>query len=159
MACGITSENLRKIHLPQELEVLDLSNNDLGDEGVLEFLSHLSKKVRHLNLSGTKVGSKTLHFLAKPAQFKQITELNLDDNLLKDSDIEILAQGSFEVERLSLKINRIHNAGTEIIAHRWLPHLKALDLSQNLITEEGIVALARNMNPELLELSLDPSLH
>ena len=151
---GITSENLRKIRLPQELEVLDVSNNDLGDEGVLEFLSHLSKKVQYLNLSGTKVGNKSLHFLAKPGQFKQITELNLDNNLLKDSDIEILAQGSFEVEKLSLKTNRIHNAGTETVAQRWLPHLKALDLSQNLITEEGIAALARNMNPELLELSL-----
>ena len=151
---GITSENLRKIRLPRELEVLDVSNNDLGDEGVLEFLSHLSKKVHYLNLRGTKVGNKSLHFLAKPAQFKQITELNLDNNLLKDSDVEILAQGSFEVEKLSLKTNRIHNAGTEIIARRWLPHLKTLDLSQNLITEEGIAALARNMNPELLELSL-----
>ena len=42
----------------------------------------------------------------------------------------------------------------KLVAQRWLPHLKALDLSQNLITEEGIAALARNMNPELLELSL-----
>ena len=51
---GITLESLRKIRLPQELEVLDLSNNDLGDEGVLEFLSHLSKKVQYLNLSWYK---------------------------------------------------------------------------------------------------------
>ena len=151
---GITLENLRKIHLPQELEVLGLSNNDLGDEGVLEFLSHLSKKVQYLNLSGTHVGNKSLRFLAKPGQFKEITELNLDGNLLKDSDVEILAQGDFQVEKLSLKANRIHNAGTEIIAQKWLPHLKTLNLSENFITEEGIAALARNMNPELLELSL-----
>ena len=151
---GITLKNLKKIRLPQELEVLDLSENELGDEGVLEFLSHLSKKVQYLNLSSTKVGNKAVHFLAKPGQFVQITELNLDNNLLKDSDLEILAQGSFEVERLSLKANRIHNTGIETVAQRWLPHLKALELSQNLITEEGIAALARNMNPELLELSL-----
>ena len=154
MSCGITSENLRKIRIPQELEVLDLTSNHLGDEGVLEFLSHLGKKVQYLNLGGTKVGNKSLQFLAKPGQFEQITELNLDNNLLKDSDIEILAQGSFEVEKMSLKTNRIHNAGTEMIAQRWLPHLKALNLSETLITEEGIAALARNMNPELLELSL-----
>ena len=150
----ITSEKLRKICLPQELEVLDVSDNDLGDEGVLEFLTHLSKNVHSLNLSSTKVGSKSLHFLAKHTRFNRITELNLGGNLLKDSDVEVLAQGSFEVEKLSFKTNRIHNAGTETIARRWLPHLKALDLSQNLITEEGIAALARNMNPELLELSL-----
>ena len=150
----ITSENLRKIRLPQELEVLDASDNDLGDEGVLEFLSHLSKKVQYLNLSSTQVGNKSLRFLTKPGQFKEITELNLDGNLLKDSDVEILAQGDFQVEKLSLKANRIHSTGTEIVAKRWLTHLKTLNLSENFITEEGISALARNMNPELLELSL-----
>ena len=154
LSSEITLGNLRKIHLPQQLEALDLTNNNLGDEGVLEFLSHLSNKVQYLNLSGTNVGNKSLHFLAKPSQFKQITELNLDNNLLKDTDVEILAQGSFDVERLSLKANRIHNAGIEMVAHKWLPHLKTLDLSDNFITEEGIAALARNMNPELLELSL-----
>ena len=151
---GITLETLKKIRLPQKLEVLDLSDNELGDEGVLEFLSHLSKKVQYLNLSGTKVSNKSLQFLANSAQFKQITELNLDNNSLKDPDIEILAQGSFEIEKLSLKTNRIHNAGTEKIAHKWLPQLKTLNLSENPITEEGIAALARKMNPELLELSL-----
>ena len=69
----------------------------------------------------TKVGNKSLHFLAKPGQFKQITELNLDNNLLKDSDVEILAQGSFEVEKLSLKANRIHNAGTETSCTEMAP--------------------------------------
>ena len=151
---GITSENLKKIRLPQELQVLDASNNDLGDEGVLEFLSHLSKNVHSLNLGGTNVGNKSLQFLAKPNQFKRITELNLEKNSLEDSHVEILAQGSFEVEKLNFKTNRIHNAGTETVAHKWLPHLKSLNLSENFITEEGTAALARNMNPELLELSL-----
>ena len=73
---GITSENLRKIRLPQELEVLDLSDNELGDEGVLEFLSHLSKKVQYLNLSGTKVGDKvsSLFGKARPIQTNYRTE-------------------------------------------------------------------------------------
>ena len=148
---------MRKIHLPQELEILDVSDNsDLGDEGVLEVLSHLGKKVRYLNLSHTKLGIRSLHFLARPGQLKrEITELNLDDNLLKDSDVNVLAQGRFKIEKLSLKSNRIQNAGTETVAQRWLPYLKTIDLSlQNLITQEGIAALARNMNPELLELSL-----
>ena len=42
----------------------------------------------------------------------------------------------------------------KLVAQRWLPYLKTLDLSENLITEGGIAALAGNMNPELLELSL-----
>ena len=150
----ITSENLRKIRLPQQLEVLDASDNDLGDEGVLQLLSHLSKNVHSLNLSSTNVGNRSLHFLAKPNQFKRITELNLQNNLLEDSHVEILAQGSFEVEKLNFKTNRIHNAGTETVAHKWLPHLKSLNLSENFITEGGIASLARNMNPELLELYL-----
>lgn len=150
---GLTAKYLDKIQLPKSLNFLDLSENDLGDEGIIPWLKTLERTVRHLDLSQTHLGRGSLAALTS-APIDRIKELNLSQNALQDSEIQALTSARFEIESLNLAHNRIHNSGANAIATKWLKTLKSIDLTSNPIGDEGVRMLSKHFGSGLEELSI-----
>lgn len=108
------------------LVVLDLSGNDLGNEGLeaLARAKHL-QSLRALRLGAADVGENYLGpdgiaALARSTWFPSLTQLVLDCNDIKDEGLE------------------------HILKAKWASNLTELNLACTALTEEGLVTLARS---------------
>lgn len=128
--------------MPPALESLAVIDSWWPVAGLQEQLPRLASHVKLLNLSQAEIDNTFLESLVSQRQIKKIDILNLENNSLDDSSVEILTRASFEVESLNLGRNHIHNQGVKRIVSRFLPQLRSLLLDDNPISEEGIAALA-----------------
>jgi hypothetical protein len=119
----------------RSLQALDLGNNRLGIAGFQTVLPALEK-------------------------LRQLTDLALDDNLLKDSGARRLASSAWvaRLTRLNLAGNGLRVAGVQALAASvHLEGLQSLDLSRNTdFGQEGLEALLASPHlGQLTELSLN----
>lgn len=138
--------------LPPRLTALNLSEaaEKQPVKRVDAFFSRLGPQVSILNLSLASITIDGLRVLAAQKGIQHIERLDLSGNQLGDEAMEVLSQAPFTVSHLNLDNNSLQNRGAEIVARRWLPKLKSLNLSFNPVSEPGVKAIAENL-PEGLE--------
>eukprot|EP00935_MAST-01C_sp_MAST-1C-sp1_P000954 g954.t1 len=162
-------------------KTLDLSNQQIGDEGTKQLAEALktSEHVLSLNLGagdvkayekrqnpekqyGNNIGAEGAKELARVLkENKHLTELDLKDNRIGDSGTKELV-GALKVNtrlaKLHLSSNDIGLEGAQEIAAalRVNKHLTELDLCQNEIDADGVEALAKALeaNTGLVTLKL-----
>jgi hypothetical protein len=156
------------IYLPQHLQTLDLSFNELGAAGAQTLLSHFGNRSNHLqnlNLECCWLGHQGAKCVAQIVQMSSTLEsLNVADNAFGDiGAIYIVVKGlqhSTTLTRLHLDANNISNQGVAILASSIVNHpsLAHLHLSRNgSIKTEGWTALGRAVAKNKRLKTLDTS--
>lgn len=159
---------LNPINWPR-LERLSLSFNELGDHGlnalmrcgILSQLTHLHLDrcdvtlnavhdyhpgvLRHLDLSGNALSVEGLRRLLNSKLVQHLESLCLKHCHLNDALIQILAQSPICASLTSLHLgeNQCTDDAAKILAQAHFPRLRALDLSKNMLGEQGVEVLAR----------------
>lgn len=152
--CGLSGETVGKIRFPRKLSSLDLEGNLLGPRAFEKLGPHLSEKMALLNLASTRLGGEGVRALTDRTALRQIAALSLRDNGLTDLDLQTLTQSKLEVSRLDLSSNLIRNEGAQILSQKWMRRLLALNFSENLISDAGVRSLASEFGPQLEQLDL-----
>ena len=157
------SELVKYLHSVLYLEMLFLSNTQMGEEEVTA-LAHNLKNVTQLStlsLQNNPLGhgiselAKHLHFVP------QLTGLHLEDTQMGKEEVIALAHSLKNVTQLSnlnLSLNPLSHGISELAKHlHSVPHLVSLNLSDTKMGEEEVTALAHVLVhvPELMSLSLD----
>uniref|UniRef100_A0A8B9H258 Si:dkey-156m2.3 n=2 Tax=Astyanax mexicanus TaxID=7994 RepID=A0A8B9H258_ASTMX len=152
------------------LKELDLSSNGLQDSGLNQLLTGLEDsycKLKSLKLAWCNLSQKSCNFLSsflKASSESQLTELDLSNNDLQSSGIELLSAGlgnpKCKLEILSLSGCMITEEGCSSLASalRSNPsHLKKLDLSYNHpgMSAGGLIS-AKNEDSRPFLLMMDP---
>ena len=111
------------------IEKLDLSSKNIGNEG-LEYLSKIEfKKLKNLDLSNNNISNISA---LKSIKFKNLEILDLSNN--KISDIDVLEKVSFKgLKELNLNNNKITNIN--ILEKVNFKELKILNLHKNNISD------------------------
>jgi uncharacterized protein (TIGR02996 family) len=129
------------------LPALDLSDNDLEDEGVaiLAVSPHLGQ-LRSLDLGFNKIGPAGAAVLAQSPHLPRLGALNLYDNHLGDEGVAALAASPHlnELATLRLPWNYIGPSGATALGNRGgLQGLTTLSMGHNAIGDLGAASLAR----------------
>ena len=157
------SELVKYLHCVLYLEMLFLSNTQMGEEEVtalahsLKNVTQLSTLSLHNNPLGHGISelAKHLHFVP------QLTGLHLDNTQMGEEEVTALAHSLKNVTQLSnlnLSLNPLSHGISELAKHlHSVPHLVSLNLSETKMGEEEVTALAHVLVhvPELMSLSLD----
>ncbi|XP_045571907.1 NACHT, LRR and PYD domains-containing protein 12-like, partial [Salmo salar] len=173
--CGVTEEGCASLvsalrSNPSHLRELDLSNNDLKDSGVKLLSAGLGNphcKLETLRLSGCLVTEEGCASLVSAlwSNPSHLRELDLSNNDLKDSGVELLSAGlgnphcKLETLRLSGCLVTEESCASLVSALRSNPsHLRELDLRNNDLKDSGVKLLSAGLgNPhcklETLRLS------
>ncbi|XP_076145875.1 NACHT, LRR and PYD domains-containing protein 3-like [Alosa pseudoharengus] len=138
---------------PSHLRELDMSDNDLQDEGVELLCLGLSDpqcKLETLRLNRCKLSKTSCKVMASVLQRtpSHLRELDMSDNDLQDEGVELLCVGLREPQcKLeTLRLNQCHlsKASCEMMAsvlQRTPSHLRELDMSDNDLQDEGVELL------------------
>ena len=149
--------------LPVTLEVLNLNQNGIGNDGAWKLapaLNGLSSLVS-LSLTKNQIGDDGASEIGR--QLPTLLEvLDLSDNDVADVGVEAIAAAvaNSQVTKLLLANNKIGNAGAIALgqAETLSGCLEEIDLSKNEIGDEGATALAEGLggrkNSTLTKLSL-----
>ena len=142
------SELVKYLHSVLYLEMLFLSNTQMGEEEVTT-LAHSLKNVTQLStlsLQNNPLGhgiselAKHLHFVP------QLTGLHLDNTQMGEEEVTALAHSLKNVTQLSnlnLSLNPLSHGISELAKHlHSVPHLVSLKLSDTKMGEEEVTALA-----------------
>ena len=161
---GIYHELAKMLQANTALKELDLSRNEIGDEGARELAKMLQANtaLKELDLSRNEIGHEGAHELAKMLQANTaLKELDLSWNGIGHKGACIIAkmlQVNTALKELDLSWNGIGHKGACIIAKMLQANtaLKELDLSGNRIGDEGACELAKMLqaNTALKELDL-----
>ncbi|XP_072517531.1 uncharacterized protein [Salminus brasiliensis] len=164
-SCETLGSALQSVN--SSLKELDLSNNDLQDSGV-ELLSAGLKsshcKLETLRLAFCNLGQKACGNLSSALQLKtsSLKELDLTNNDLQDSGVELLSAGlkSCKLETLRLSGCMVTEEGCSFLASalKTKPfHLRELDLTYNHPGESGVKLLSDLLRvPHLQNLQMEP---
>ena len=174
----LSLEQIKALATNTILRSLDLSYNQIGDEGAVALAAGANKSsLRRLDLICTRMKTKGIKALADNTILRSlnlayneigdesITALascislrNLDLSLcyIKYKEILILTSGAINMtlRRLILRYSKIEDEGAKALA--TITSLRYLDLSGNEITDDGAMALANNKNLRFLGLSNNP---
>ncbi|XP_031676818.1 NLR family CARD domain-containing protein 3-like [Oncorhynchus kisutch] len=150
----------------QELNVFDLKKYSRSEEGLLRLLP-VVKASRAALLSGCGVTEEGCASLvsALSSNPSHLRELDLSNNDLKDSGVELLSNGlgnpHCKLETLRLTVCKLTDTSCEVLASVLSSnpsHLRELDLSNNDLKDSGVELLSAGLeNPhcklETLRLS------
>ncbi|XP_055008917.1 NLR family CARD domain-containing protein 3-like [Boleophthalmus pectinirostris] len=170
--CGLSPRScgpLASVLSSSSLTHLDLSDNDLQDSGVELLCSGLNStscKIETLRLCGCGLSSRSCGRLASVLSSSSLTHLNLSDNNLQDSGVELLCSGlksaPCRLVALSLSGCLVSEEGCTHLTSALNSnpsHLEELDLSYNHPGQTGgqlLQALVREPRYKLRSLKLDP---
>ena len=156
--CGLTPDDFFfavSMGALESIKSLDLSNNDIGDEGMKALSNEIAKRLlphlEVLNLGSNQIGRKGIESFAdaikpttdKPAVLPSLVELHLGNNLIC---------------KLGMRAFATAITPTEENFSGALGKLKVLDLDNNQIGSDGLIALSGAISKyalvNLQELSL-----
>ncbi|XP_029900675.1 NACHT, LRR and PYD domains-containing protein 3-like, partial [Myripristis murdjan] len=137
------------------LTELDLSENQLLDSGVELLSAGLESpncRLKTLRLSGCRLSWSCCASLASALKSNpHLTELDLSENQLLDSGVELLSAG-LESPNCKLKTLRLSDCGLSwsccaslASALKSNPHLTELDLSENQLLDSGVELLSAGL--------------
>ena len=132
------------------LHILNLSDNNITDNGVCSLVKALNHKAspRELNLSRNFISNNGIAVLAHTLAGKTAVEHpNLSYNSIDDEGAAIIAESLHNqtLSVLNVSSNNITDVGVATIAKGLSPtsKLRRLNLSNNYITDDGAMALAQ----------------
>jgi uncharacterized protein (TIGR02996 family) len=135
------------------VEDLDLSDNNLGPEGVRALAAARLPHLHSLHLLRTRPETEGVRALVGADFFPELRSLSLGGNNLGPAAGRLLADGPGENLRvLDLRENKLADRGAAALAAS--PHLRnlvLLDLAENQIGEDGAGAVAHPPHPGLLD--------
>lgn len=142
------------------LLTLDVSGNQLQGAGFFQFLEAAhARQLQSLNLTGTGLDAGAAQALARPGLFPQLETLVLDGLHLGDAagaEVVRALESLPALRHLSLADNRLAAATARVLPDTALTHrLARLDLSHNLLGDEGAAVLARGTWHTLRELDIE----
>jgi len=130
----------------QEIEFLDLSYNDISNEGAMLLATNLS--VKHLNLSHNHLGDEAIHALVKNPT---IISLSLAYNSLGNASCGALATKP-ELTQLNLEGNHISDLGLKQLVKNQ-PNLSELKIGFNPISSKSLNSLMKLKKLHTLDLT------
>ncbi|XP_041960885.1 NACHT, LRR and PYD domains-containing protein 3-like isoform X6 [Alosa sapidissima] len=158
--CKLTDKSYERVasvlQSPNSLIELDLSYQDMRDAGVQllsEGLSSPNCKLQTLRLAGCKVTNKSCELVASILQSpNSLLELNLRDNNLEDSGIQLLSKGQSsphcKLQTLRLAGCNLRDESCQILASVLQSEnfLIYLDLSHNELRDSGVELLCQGLS-------------
>eukprot|EP00546_Thalassionema_frauenfeldii_P003224 CAMPEP_0178937206 /NCGR_PEP_ID=MMETSP0786-20121207/25619_1 /TAXON_ID=186022 /ORGANISM="Thalassionema frauenfeldii, Strain CCMP 1798" /LENGTH=1357 /DNA_ID=CAMNT_0020615733 /DNA_START=46 /DNA_END=4119 /DNA_ORIENTATION=+ len=150
----------------QFLERLDLSNNQLGNEGTTRLTKAIKKRVKNhfvdLRLSSNGIGHEGIETMMNKLLQHSILSLSLDKNAIGDQGCQLVAASLPSMQtlsRLNLSFNQIGSLGvcTLFKALVGCESITYLGLSGNIMKISGAIAMGFTLaqHPRLEELDLD----
>ncbi|CAG9322205.1 unnamed protein product [Blepharisma stoltei] len=123
------------------LNDLDLSQNQLGVEGIRLISAHISENIEILNLSWNSIGEEGIgHLVSALPQLSSLRQLHLAGNLIGASGMKALApclSSIMNLQILDLSYNDIGNGFKTIFGSvACLYQLEELDISHNLMRKQ-----------------------
>jgi CheY-like chemotaxis protein len=148
------------------LDRLDMSNNNLGDEGTTQLTRVISKRADvhlvDLKLSSNSIGSVGIETIMNKLLQHSIISLSLDKNNIGDQGCQLVAaslQSMKSLSRLNLGFNQIGSRGIASLMRSLVAceSMTYLGLSGNILRISGAISLAFALlqHPRLEELDLD----
>jgi len=148
------------------LDRVDLSNNNLGDDGLRKLTAAISKRssihLVELRLSNNLIGASGVETMMKQLLQHNLVSLSIDKNSIGDQGCQLVAaslQSMKSLSRLNLGFNQIGSRGVNSLMRSLVAceSITFLGLSGNSMKISGAVALAFTLaqHPRLEELSLD----
>ena len=135
-------------------DILDFSNQYLGDAGLIANLKSIHNGLKTINLKDNGIDYEGITFLANNMP-TELLNLILRDNFVKDKGIIVLAPKlSKTLLKLNLRYCEIGPEGTKYLADHMPPNLEYLNLSYNDIGDKGIRDLADKLSKYLKVLEL-----
>ena len=154
-------------HVPMPfLDRLDMSNNNLGDDGTTQLTRAISKRsgvhLVDLRLSSNSIGSGGIETIMNKLLQHNLVSLSLDKNSIGDQGCQLVAaslQSMKLLSRLNLGFNQIGSRGINSLMRSLIgcESITYLGLSGNILKISGAIALAFTLaqHPRLEELDLD----
>jgi len=167
LAIAARNELTEKKKILQNLSRLDLSQNKLGNNGVVELTKAINYRVANKKITELCLGHNSIDSLGIETMFNKLLQhnlhtLTLDNNLIGDQGCKLVA-GSLssmnELMTLSLSFNQIGTPGIMALMRALIgsASLLKLSLSGNPITTTGAIAVSFALahHTRLEELHLD----
>jgi CheY-like chemotaxis protein/Ran GTPase-activating protein (RanGAP) involved in mRNA processing and transport len=148
------------------LDRLDMSNNNLGDDGTTQLTRAISKRSSahfvDLKLSSNNIGAGGVETIMNKLLQHNLVSLSLDKNAIGDQGCQLVAaslQTMKALSRLNLSFNQIGSRGINSLMRSLIAceSITYLGLSGNILRISGAIALAFTLaqHPRLEELDLD----
>jgi CheY-like chemotaxis protein/Ran GTPase-activating protein (RanGAP) involved in mRNA processing and transport len=148
------------------LDRLDMSNNNLGDDGATQLTSAISKRTQvhlvDLKISSNSIGSGGVETIMNKLLQHNLVSLSLDKNGIGDHGCQLVAaslQSMKSLTRLNLSFNHIGSRGVNSLMRSLVicNSITYLGLAGNVLKISGSISLAFTLaqHPRLEELDLD----
>eukprot|EP00591_Stephanopyxis_turris_P004494 CAMPEP_0195523582 /NCGR_PEP_ID=MMETSP0794_2-20130614/22833_1 /TAXON_ID=515487 /ORGANISM="Stephanopyxis turris, Strain CCMP 815" /LENGTH=1434 /DNA_ID=CAMNT_0040653605 /DNA_START=89 /DNA_END=4393 /DNA_ORIENTATION=- len=153
--------------MPQ-LDRLDLSNNNLGNDGTAKLTRAISKRVNikvnmvDLKLSCNEIGASGIETIMNKLLQHNLLSLSLDNNTIGDRGCQLVAASlpsMHSLVRLNLSFNQIGSRGIATLMRSLVgcESINYLGLSGNVMKISGAIAMGFTLSqhPRLAELELE----
>ncbi len=148
------------------LDRLDLSNNELSNDGTARLTRAVAKRVNNpfvdLRLSSNDIGHGGIETIMNKLLQHSIVSLSLDKNSIGDQGCQLVAaslQSMPSLSRLNLSFNQIGSRGVTTLMKSLIAceSMTYLGLSGNIMKISGAIAMGFTLaqHPRLEELDLD----
>jgi len=155
----------KKVAMPK-LDRLDLSNNNLGNDGTSKLTRAILKRVNvtmtELSLSSNNIGALGIETIMDKLLRHNLVRLNLNNNMISDRGCQLVAASltsMHHLAHLNLSFNQIGCRGVTALMRALVgcESLVSLGLSGNIVKISGAIAMgfALAQHPRLSDLSLD----
>ena len=163
--------DIRNTPVLPKLNRLDLSYNELGDNGTAKLTKAISKRAKsgttqsgmaEVSLSGNDMGSKGIESIMNKLLQHKLVTLNLDNNSIGDQGCQLVAASLPTIpslSRLNLAFNDIGCRGMATLMRSLVgcESITSLGLSGNVMRISGAIAMGFTLaqHPRLSILELD----